>query len=45
MNMYWSETGSHAELELVRAAVEGGAGEGVWVTKDACGPRAYERLA
>lgn len=31
MNTYWSETRNSIELELVRAAVDGGAKECLWV--------------
>lgn len=46
MNTYWSETHNAVELELVRAAVDAGAEEGVWVCESSWPKTAagYKRL-
>lgn len=46
MNTYWSETRNSIELEIVRAAVDGGAEECLWVC-DSSWPKTtagYKRL-
>ncbi len=46
MNTYWSEAHNSIELELVRAAVDDGAEEGMWVCESSWAKNraGYKRL-